>query len=259
MANRNDEIRQANRKALPKFVLIVVLSCLIGGVCGFCAAFFGLDATAGTLRAAGEAFCLLAPWLLTACAVLQPVICLPMYFTSKREASGWNGEDETVSSRIDRRLSIVMWINGIAVILSFFLLAAAYTCGPAGSVPLMALGVAGFAAVMVETIILQQKLVDLCKRLNPEKQGSVYDMKFQKTWLDSCDEAEKVLIGQCAYKAYSAAGYTCMILWMIFALTALFLGTGLLPVLAVCILWAVLQSAYSYWAIKLSGCSSAAL
>lgn len=41
MTNRNDEIRQANRKAMPKFILILILACLVGGVIGFCAAFFG--------------------------------------------------------------------------------------------------------------------------------------------------------------------------------------------------------------------------
>ena len=42
MTNPNDEIRQANRKALPKFLLTLFCAALVGGVFGYCAAFFGL-------------------------------------------------------------------------------------------------------------------------------------------------------------------------------------------------------------------------
>ena len=77
-------------------------------------------------------------------------------------------------------------------------------------------------------------------------------MKFRKKWLDSCDEAEKLMAGQCAYKAYSASTKACAGLWLVFTLSALFLGTGLLPILAVCLIWAVNQCVYSYWSIKLS-------
>ena len=34
---------------------------------------------------------------------------------------------------------------------------------------------------------LQQMTVDFQKIMNPEKQGSVYDLRFQKKWEESCD------------------------------------------------------------------------
>lgn len=260
MTNRNDEIRQANRKALPKFILIVVLACLVGGVLGFSVAVFGPEGMADGLRAAGTAFSRrAAPWLLALCAVLEPLICLPMYFTSKREVASWDGEDEVVSGRVERRLSIVMWISNVLLICAFFLVAAAYSGGLDVGLPMFVLSIAGFVLFMAEAIVLQQKLVDLAKRLNPEKQGSVYDTKFQKKWMDSCDEAEKIMIGQCAYKAYAAAGIACLVLWGVFALSALFLDTGFLPVLAVCVIWGVLQSVYCWWSIKLSSPGASAL
>lgn len=62
MENRNEEIRRANRKALPKFITIVILACLVGGVIGFCAAFFGLDAMTEAFHSAGAVFsCRVAP------------------------------------------------------------------------------------------------------------------------------------------------------------------------------------------------------
>lgn len=40
---KNDEIRAANRKALPKFLLLTLVGAVIGGVTGYCAARYGLD------------------------------------------------------------------------------------------------------------------------------------------------------------------------------------------------------------------------
>ena len=52
------------------------------------------------------------------------------------------------------------------------------------------LSIVAFVALMVENTLLQQRSVDLTKRLYPEKTASVYDTHFRKKWLDSCDEAE---------------------------------------------------------------------
>ena len=45
-----NEIKRANRKALPKFMLIMVICFIIGGTIGFCSAKYGLNTLAGGLR-----------------------------------------------------------------------------------------------------------------------------------------------------------------------------------------------------------------
>ena len=104
--------------------------------------------------------------------------------------------------------------------------------------------IAAFIVVMVETIVVQQRCVDAVKRMNPEKTASVYDVKFQRKWMDSCDEAEKIIVGKCAYKAYAAANTACAALAIIFAVCALIFNTGFLPSFAVCVIWFVLQFIY---------------
>ena len=44
---KNDEIRAANRKALPKFLLLTLVGAVIGGIAGYCAARYGLDQLSG--------------------------------------------------------------------------------------------------------------------------------------------------------------------------------------------------------------------
>lgn len=78
------EIKQQNRKAMPKFIVIMTLSVLIGGAFGFCTSYYGLNGFAGKLTAAGTYFSSrMAHWLLLALALVQPAVCLPLYFQGR--------------------------------------------------------------------------------------------------------------------------------------------------------------------------------
>ena len=253
----NDEIRQANRKALPKFLLIVLGSVVFGAVIGFASDFIlfeaGQENVADALSGLGTGLAKAAPWLLAACGGVELISGMILYRKAKAIVRGWDGEDETVPERAEKPLNLALWISSMAMVAAFFLMTAAYSAGMVSKSDAFGMlgGVAAFSAVMAITIILQQRLVDLVKRLYPEKKASVYDTKFQKEWFAQCDEAEKAQIGESAYHAYNAANKTCMALWLVFTLTALFLDTGILPVLAVCVIWAVTQSVYCWWANRL--------
>ena len=258
----NDEIRQANRKALPKFLLFTLGGVVFGAVIGF-VSLFGLDAlgpenVANALSGLGNGLAAAAPWLLAACGAVDLIAGLILYQRAKGLLQTWDGEDETVSDRAEKPLNLAIWISSMTMIAAFFLMTASYSAGMASKSDAFGMlgGVIAFAAVLAITVILQQRLVDLAKQLYPEKKASVYDTKFQKKWFDQCDEAEKAQIGQCAYHAYNAANKTCMALWLVFTVTALFLDTGILPVLTVCVIWAVSTSVYCWWANKLGAYSA---
>lgn len=256
------EIKQQNRKAMPKFIVIMTLSVLIGGAFGFCTSYYGLNGFAGKLTAAGTYFSSrMAHWLLPALALVQPAVCLPLYFQGKRMVMHWDGEDDAAAEKAEEKLSIVMWISGAAMITANFLIAAAYAAGHSiftekGGLLALCVSIAAFFGILFENVLFQQKVVDMTKRLYPEKTASVYDVRFRKKWLDSCDEAEKAIIGQCAYKAYAAANHLCSALAAILAISALVFGTGALPSLAVCAVWMVMQCVYSREAMRLSRAGS---
>lgn len=259
MKNNNDAIKQENRKAMPRFILIVVLSLVFGGVLGFALVSLNLENFEDTLAAAGLFFTNhVAPWLIIALPVAELAVCLPIYFSAKKQLAAWDGEDEAASGEAEAKLSVCIWITGLATVLAMFLLAAMFAgfVGNAGTpqmmpAPLFFGGLAAFLADLFVPMVLEQKLIDLTKRLNPEKKGSVYDTKFQKKWYDSCDEAERAIIGQCAFQAYRAMCYTCMALWVVFAVGGMFFNWGFLPAMAVCIVWGVGQSAYAWSCLKL--------
>ncbi len=116
----NNEIKKANRKALPKFLLILAVSLAVGGCIGFFAAKYGLNELSDGIKSAGRAFGRAAPWLLLAEAVALPAIAAPRYKRAKEMISAWDGEDEALSDQIDARLSVIIWISNAALIVSFF-------------------------------------------------------------------------------------------------------------------------------------------
>lgn len=261
MKNSNDPIRQENKKAMPKFVLFFAACLAVGLALGLVTAWLDLEGFGDALSAFGTLYASrLAGWLLYACLILEFAAGLPLYLSAKRQLAAWDGEDETVSDAVERKLSVCMWITSIATVLGFLLVAGHFSGmmhGGARTRPAHTfLGLGAFLFILTGSTIFQQKLVDTTKRLNPEKQGSVYDTGFHKKWLASCDEAERAVIGQCAMKAYQAVTFTCLALWTVFVMGGIYLGWGFLPVVPVCVVWGVNQSVYGYWAIKLSKPSS---
>lgn len=260
MKNNNEAIKRENKKAFPKFILIFALSLVVGLVLGFTMSFLEFENFEALLAAFWRFFTTrLAGWLLCACPVAELAVGLPLYFNAKNQMAGWDGEDESVSDAVEQKLSVCIWITSMTTVLSFFL-AAGHFAGMAGDIFLQAsmgpvhvfLGLGAFLVNLFITMVFQQKLVDATKQLYPEKRGSVYDTKFQKKWMDSCDEAERAIIGQCAMKAYRAMSTACLVLWTVFVMGGMFFNGGFLPAMAICVVWGVGQSVYSYWAIKLS-------
>ena len=259
---KNDEIKRANRKALPKFLLVAAVCAIVGGVIGYYSGYGsakgGMDKLAGMMKEAGAFFGThIAPWGMLALAVIVPVVCIPIYRSAKKLAAAWDGEDEDVSDTMDRKLSAVIWITSAALIFSYFLIAASYSGGLAifddkERTIVFFIGVTAFLTIMIEAIIFQQKCVDTAKRTNPEKKASVYDMRFQKKWMDDCDEAEKIIVGKCAYKAYSATNAVCTVLSIVLAICAPVFGIGFLPSLVVCLVWIVNLSVYCKEAMRYS-------
>ena len=253
---KNDEIKQANRKALPKFLLFAVICTIVGGVVGYysghSAAKGGLDQLVGMMKEAGAFFGThIAPWLMLALAVIVPVVCIPIYRRAKKLVAAWDGEDEDVMQRAEERLSWALLLDSLTVIVSFFFFNAGTAKLPQSSdgntITLLVI----FLVVIALATLLQQKTVDLTKKMNPEKRGSVYDMKFQERWWESCDEAERRQIGQASYKAYVTVSRFCPYCWGVLLLGNMVFHYGILPSAVVLVIWAVLSVSYTREAIRL--------
>jgi hypothetical protein len=254
----NQEIKEANRKAMPMFILLVIAGAAAGGIMGFVIAKYGLHGFSENIERVADVFStFVAPWMMFTIAVFVPLILSPYYMKTKKMLLSWDGEDEEVSDSVEEKLSIIQWVSSGALIISYFLIAASYSGGTAmfesvNNMIGLTVSIAAFLGIMAETVIIQQKSVDCVKIMNPEKTASVYDMKFQKKWLETCDEAEKIIVGKCAFKAFNITNSMCSVLAVILAISALMFGIGFLPSFVVCLIWIVNMSIYCKECLKYS-------
>lgn len=244
-----EEIRKEDKKAGKKFLIILILCTMAGGVTGSLGTIL-VDYTTNNGWDFIEFSKLVTELWVTAGAYLiiaVNVILLPLlwFFLSKNRKAleAWDGEDEEVYEKIDKKLSTGMTVaSGLMVfnMLTFGVGFYGSMNNPErlkGMLLLLVVDLIFFIGSTACIVLYQKAMVNLLKEINPEKQGSVYDFKFQKKWLASCDEAEKQKIGEASYVTYSIMNLIYEIVAMVLMIVGFFFPIGVLPLTIVCLLW----------------------
>lgn len=244
--------KSENRRALPKFLVGILLAGIGGGVLGFCAAMMNVGNLSENVRSALNAtLTTVAPWGTPVTSVLFLGIGWGLYRQARNLYKSWDGEEEDPIDSVELKLSWALLMSALAMLADFFFLSVLVIYDVGGLLP--TLGHLGIFLVSVAVImVLQQKVVDLEKQINPEKRGSVYDFKFQKKWMESCDESEQRQIGQASYKAYQAVTHVCLWTWVALLIIHYAFDTGLLPMVPVLVIFGVMQITYTLESIRLS-------
>ena len=245
----NNTVKKDNRKALPKYLLILFVAAIFGGVLGFAAGWLGHDNLSEVIATAvADGLTAIAPWALLVTSVVSLALILWLYRGAKALYTGWDGEDDDVMDRADEKLNWALLLTAAQLVLDMFFFAVAQSAHN-----MTALWSVLFFLVSIFLLVFaQQKIVDLTRKMNPEKKGSVYDTKFKKKWFESCDEAEQKQIGQAAYKAFNVVSTACPILWgVLLLLSYAFNFSLLMPTFIVCFIWLLLQVSYCLECIRL--------
>ena len=164
-----------------------------------------------------------------------------------------NLEEEEYREKLEGGLNKALLITTVNMILSWVFFGTGFYCiteREKTDFLSLLLCLVGFILSIACTSITQQKVINLTKTLNPEKNGSVYDLKFHKKWMDSCDEAERFYIYKCCYASYNATQVVCLILIVIIVLAGMIFPIGVLPLICVCIIWGVSSIVYGVTAMK---------
>lgn len=244
------KIKSEDKKAFGKFVLIIVLSAIAGGCIGIGLVFLqkkGADALADLMT---RMFHILNPYGIIVVTAVISLINTVIYLKGKRTYLSWDGENEEVICKIEAMLGYALWLTSINMILNFFLFSIGIGDGmferykSDGSSGYIIITTFGLIVGMVVITVQQQKIVNLEKLINPEKRGSIFDIKFKKKWEESCDEAEKFKMYQCGYKAYNSTHKVCMLLWFVCALCGMVWDIGIFPVLIVTVIWITLITSF---------------
>lgn len=104
---------------------------------------------------------------------------------------------------------------------------------------------------MVLTLFLSGSIVDLEKKLNPEKKGSVWSNDFRKDWMGSCDEAQKAMVYKAGYKAFMTGNSACSLVFTFVLIGQFIFKFGVMPIIAVSVIWCSMMISYSVYGAKL--------
>lgn len=260
---KQQENKKEDKKALKKFLFTLLLSLVVGFIAGFLSAFIKDNWTmqvSESIKDIGRIVAIYGGYIVTVIFLLISVI---LYRKTRKQFLVWDGENEEIYNQMDIRLSYVAWFSQLIMIFSYFFIGTgAYVqLGNKEAVKemldtnfigwiLTLLSVLGSMLFsLVVSMILSQKVVNFTKELNPEKQGSVYDMNFGRKWIGSFDEAEKFVTYKSSYTAMKATSYTCMGLWLVCLIGMISFNFGVLPLVMVVVIWLVQTSTYCLQAI----------
>ena len=248
----NQEIKQENRKAMPKFAAVVAGAFLLGILLSIGAQAIssrGIEGISAALRQSMEGC---AVWVIP---VLLLAVNLPCGLSLRRcekDLRAWNGEDEVLPERIEQRINYVLLFSNLSYLFSMLVLSLVLVSME--NVPVLLIVLAAFIAAQVVMVLQQKKGVDLIKTMNPEKRGSVLDTNFQKKWLDSCDENERKRVGEASYAAYKAVNGTCIVLWVLLIFVDRIMEVGALPFFLLLTILCVSITAYCMTEIRANRC-----
>lgn len=262
LTEKQQENKREDKKALGKFAITLIIAFIIGMGCGV---------GSGLLRdilgesAAKEAFreilgnlAIYGAYVYTTVLLVASIV---LYKKSRREYASWDEEDEDVLCGIETKQSYVLWFSNLILYGSYFFLSAGvWAAGLVEVKGALKQDVKGFlisillvllhiAYALVSGCIVQQKTVNFAKEINPEKNGSVYDMKFQDKWLENCDEAERYMAYKCSFKTFKVMQGVGMILWLICLIGQISFGTGTFATIIITIFMVIQVSVYSVQSI----------
>lgn len=252
-----------NKKSKRGFIIIMIISLLLGGFGGF----FGAKTTdllkndiANIGKFLTDNYPLfqvrVMPWVILAFTIICFILGETWLKKAKKQILTWDGEDDEHIEIADSHLNKVNSISSILMIVTQILFGLT-------TYQLMSLfektdnscmfevAVIAYFAGLILAISQQNRAVKLLKQYAPEKKGSIYDRNFHKVWYESCDEAERQIIGDASYKTMRFMMGVFSTLLTITVIVGMFIPIGLLCAFFIGLSWLIMTCYYSYTCAKL--------
>ena len=172
--------------------------------------------------------------------ILGLIICYGIVMKKVRKVQGsWDGEDEEISDWLDRTLDDLCSVINCSMPLSYFLFSVNFCWADLKHPGFLLINSCALLVYLGVSSYLQMRVVNCVRTINPEKQGSVFDLKFWKKWQDSCDEAEKKQIGEASLSVFRVMNTVYAISFVVLIFLHVLFSTGLMPIGTVMLLWFV--------------------
>ncbi|MGN0483785.1 MAG: DUF3169 family protein [Lachnospiraceae bacterium] len=246
-----------------KFILKTIVQLLGGGIVGF---FMGwlvgylikhrktIDSygIVHQLQVQSGSFFRLLVLVIAVCCTATLAFC---YWKAKRRIAECDMEDEKQCDAVEKILTIGISFSSVSLMV--LLLCFGMGVGSLSDTKnmselyLMLWSAAALLGYFALSCFFQNRFLRMTKEMYPEKEGSIYDKKFEKKWMQSCDEAEKFMIYQVSYntltimdRVYGAAATIFLFLSMMFGISSLIF-------LTIMVFWMISQGVYLYACAKI--------
>lgn len=264
MSNKeNKTVNQPEGKKILKFILGMIGIYLVGFLFGIGGAFAeDILRSEELINTVENVFSAVVPVVFVVLNLGMFAISMAIYFKAKKMADNWDGEDEEVIDTIEKKLNIVTVACNIVMVCNCFFFGAMVQIGEVAKgaevdIPFTTFTTTAFLVSLGLSFIVAKLVVDLIKRLNPERRSvSVFDMNFEKKWEESSDEAQKQIMYRAGYATYKMVNMVCTVMWGITLFAQLIYKTGVFPMACVCIIWGACIGTYSIVSAKLESGST---
>ena len=235
------------KRKISKVSLLILALCLgvVGGIVGFLGGKyiprdFVLDDFLNTYSpyafyiATGLSICIL---------IISLAFPFRYYCKSKSMDKNGNKEDDELISAVDRFLgysSIILNVLSVISIIPFaiwfhnytILLKTVETLDGFEMLANITIGLVNFLiifTVLIFNFVLYRVIIQLVKKINPEKKGEVLSLKFRKDWESTLDEAEKMIVYKVSRKAYVFISKFIYVMFFLALIGDLLFGFGVVP------------------------------
>ncbi len=249
LQKKEEQKKVARKKEDKKYLIIMIIIFVVSGTVGYFAGSLmtKIKKTGFSLPDLSdnffETFAYIMPLIFFAINFIFFIYALVCIAKARKQFNAWDGEDEDVADRIEEKVGLPMSISSVLMVINMFLFAVCVNLdskielAKSTEKAILLINILVFVFSFVVMFIVQKKALDLTKDMNPEKEGSLYDVKFAEKWENSCDEAQKLMVYKASRTAFSAMTSMCMTLWVVCLIGDLFAGFGLVPVTLVSIIW----------------------
>ena len=253
------EIKKEDKKPKKMFYLVLLGSVLVGIASGFLASFVE-DSTAinNWINAGMDMVNQAALYVGLVTSVIVAIWAWVLYRKSRKAYAAWDEEDDETMDKIETDLSLALIVTNGNLLVTYIFSVVGYAQIPnyygdaAAIIQKFVLFAVGLILSMVVAMVASVKIVNFEKEMNPEKKGSAYDFNFQKKWLASSDEAEKLVNYKASFAAYKSVNIACMILWMLCMYGMTIWKWDNVPIFMVGTIWLTSYISYSVESLKLS-------
>ena len=249
-------------KTYLKYAMKLLVCICIGAVLGFAINFIDVDEWnryAGMVQSVIRQNLLMLLILFMIASIVTGELSLKRMRRLGAEFSGAEDErGDEIEYELEHIGSIGLIGTTIIMVISIIVLATVYSMsyierGVSGGNESLMLSFGIFIALNIYNGYWQMRYIKTIQRIYPDMKADPTSGKFQKQWLESCDEAEREMIYQASYKTYLRLNRIMPVLTALAMLGNLMWNTGILAVLLLGIVWITLVVTYCRACTKMKG------